>query len=80
VDDRSRYLSLATYRASGAEVATPVWFVSLDGTLYVFTADNSGKVSGCGGRRGRASRRATRGDIRVVPGETPPLASSPTRQ
>jgi uncharacterized protein len=53
VDDRSRYLSLATYRASGAEVATPVWFVSLDGTLYVFTADSSGKV-----KRLRRSPRA----------------------
>ena len=44
LDDRQRYLSLATYRASGAEVATPVWFASVDGTLYVFTAGDSGKV------------------------------------
>jgi PPOX class probable F420-dependent enzyme len=42
--DRYRYLSLATYRASGAEVATPVWFAAVDGTLYVFTAAGSGKV------------------------------------
>ena len=48
-----RYLSLATYRASGAEVATPVWFVSVDGTFYVFTAGDSGKV-----KRLRRSSRA----------------------
>src|SRR5215813_13031339 len=48
-----RYLSLATYRASGAELATPVWFVSVDGTLYVFTAGDSGKV-----KRLRRSSRA----------------------
>ena len=52
-DDRSPYLSLATYRASGAEVATPVWFAAVDGTLYVFTAGNSGKV-----KRLRHSSRA----------------------
>lgn len=48
-----RYLSLATYRANGAEVATPVWFASVDGTLYVFTAGDSGKV-----KRLRRSSRA----------------------
>jgi hypothetical protein len=53
VDDRHRYLSLTTYRASGAEVATPVWFASVDGTLYVFTAGDSGKV-----KRLRRSTRA----------------------
>ena len=52
VDDRHRYLSLATYRASGAEVATPVWFAALDRTLYVFTGGDSGKVK----RLRRASR------------------------
>ena len=53
VDDRYRYLSLSTYRASGAQVATPVWFTSVDGTLYVFTAGDSGKV-----KRLRRSPRA----------------------
>ena len=51
--DRYRYLNLATYRASGAEVATPVWFAAVDGTLYVFTAGESGKV-----KRLRRSSRA----------------------
>lgn len=53
MDDRGRYLSLATYRASGAEVATPVWFATVDGTLYVFTGGDSGKV-----KRLRRSPRA----------------------
>ena len=51
--DRYRYLSLATYRANGAEVATPVWFAAVDGLLYVFTAGESGKV-----KRLRRSPRA----------------------
>jgi hypothetical protein len=53
LDDRYRYLSLATYRRNGAEVATPVWFAAVDGTLYVFTAGESGKV-----KRLRRSSRA----------------------
>jgi PPOX class probable F420-dependent enzyme len=51
--ENSRYLSLATFRRSGAEVATPVWFAPAAGTLYVFTAGDSGKV-----KRLRASSRA----------------------
>jgi PPOX class probable F420-dependent enzyme len=51
--DRYRYVSLATYRVSGAEVATPVWFAVVDGTLYVFTGGESGKV-----KRLRRSSRA----------------------
>jgi len=39
-----RYLSLATFRRDGAEVATPVWFADLDGKRYAFTAGDSGKV------------------------------------
>ena len=42
--DRARYMRLATFRRSGAEVATPVWFAAADGRLYVFTAEQSGKV------------------------------------
>jgi PPOX class probable F420-dependent enzyme len=42
--DRHRYVSLATFRASGAEVRTPVWFVAIGDKLYVFTAGASGKV------------------------------------
>ena len=39
-----RYLGLATFRRSGAEVRTPVWFARAGETLYVFTAGGSGKV------------------------------------
>jgi len=42
--ERHRYLCLATFRRSGAEVRTPVWFAAADGTLYVFTAGDSGKA------------------------------------
>ena len=51
--DRHRYVSLATFRASGAEVRTPVWFAALGDKLYVFTAGASGKV-----KRLRRSSRA----------------------
>ena len=51
--DRHRYLSLATFRRSGAEVATPVWFAALGERLYVVTPGDSGKV-----KRLRASPRA----------------------
>jgi PPOX class probable F420-dependent enzyme len=57
--DRARYISLATYRLNGAEVATPVWFAAADGRLYVFTAEQSGKV-----KRLRHSTRA-----RVAPSD-----------
>jgi len=42
--DRHRYASLATFRFSGAAVATPVWFAALDGRLYVVSTGDSGKV------------------------------------
>jgi len=42
--DRHRYMSLSTFRRSGTEVATPVWFATVGGRLYVFTASDSGKV------------------------------------
>ncbi|MGH9365033.1 MAG: PPOX class F420-dependent oxidoreductase [Thermoanaerobaculia bacterium] len=57
--DRHRYMSLGTFRRSGTEVATPVWFAANDGKLYVFTAGASGKV-----KRLRHSPRA-----RVAPSD-----------
>ena len=42
--DRHRYMALATFRRSGAEVRTPVWFAAMDGKIYLFTAGESGKV------------------------------------
>jgi PPOX class probable F420-dependent enzyme len=57
--DRHRYMTLSTFRRSGAEVATPVWFAAAGGKLYVFTAGDSGKV-----KRLRHSSRA-----RVAPSD-----------
>jgi len=57
--DQARYISFATYRRNGAEVATPVWFAAANGKLYVFTAEQSGKV-----KRLRHSPRA-----RVAPSD-----------
>ena len=42
--DRHRYVSLATFRMSGVEVRTPVWFAAVGDKLYVFTAGQSGKA------------------------------------
>jgi len=42
--DRHRYMSLATFRRNGAEVATPVWFAALGARLYVVSSGDSGKV------------------------------------
>ena len=63
--DRHRYMALATFRRSGAQVRTPVWFAAMGGKIYVFTAGESGKV-----KRLRHSSRARvapsdmRGDVR----------------
>ena len=38
------FISLATFRRSGEEVLTPVWFAEAGGRLYVRTIANSGKV------------------------------------
>jgi PPOX class probable F420-dependent enzyme len=39
-----QYLNLETFRRSGVGVKTPVWFTQDNGTLFVRTVDNSGKV------------------------------------
>src|SRR5580704_11877202 len=38
-----KYISLTTFRKSGAAVATPVWFGEQDDKLYVMTRSDSGK-------------------------------------
>lgn len=42
--DRHRYVSLATFRRSGASVATPVWFAEVGGRLFVVSGGEAGKV------------------------------------
>lgn len=38
------YLNFESYRRSGKPVQTPLWFVEMDGRLYVRTPDDTGKV------------------------------------
>lgn len=51
--DQYRYMSVATFRKTGAEVKTPVWFAATGGKLYCFSAPNAGKL-----KRLRNSSRA----------------------
>ena len=45
MDLNAPYLSLKTFRKSGASVATPVWFASTGhNQLHVFSAKNAGKI------------------------------------
>ena len=39
-----QYLSLETYRKTGAAVATPVWFAQEGDRLYIYSLANAGKV------------------------------------
>lgn len=41
---REKYISLETYRKSGAAVRTPVWLVEDGGVIYVRTDPTSGKA------------------------------------
>jgi len=38
-----KYVSLATFRKTGAAVHTPIWFAESDTKLYVMTRSDSGK-------------------------------------
>lgn len=40
----ARYLSLATFRKTGVEVRTPVWFAQQGADIYVYSYANAGKV------------------------------------
>jgi PPOX class probable F420-dependent enzyme len=51
------YMNLTTYRKSGAEVTTPVWFAEHQERLYVVTDAQSGK----------AKRLRNRTDVKVGP-------------
>ncbi len=42
--DREAYISLATFRKSGAAVKTPVWFARSGEHFYVFSEARAGKV------------------------------------
>lgn len=38
-----KYLSIETYRRTGAPVRTPVWFVESGGVVYIRTSEDTGK-------------------------------------
>jgi len=42
--ERSNYVSFSTRKRSGDWVDTPVWFAPHEGSYYVFSAGNAGKV------------------------------------
>jgi PPOX class probable F420-dependent enzyme len=39
-----KYLNMETYRKTGKPVATPVWFAEENGTLYIYSLADAGKV------------------------------------
>ena len=39
-----KYLNLETYRSTGRPVATPVWFAEAQGTFYIYSLADAGKV------------------------------------
>lgn len=41
---KQKYISLTTFRRTGAAVATPMWFVRLEDTLYVYSIATAGKI------------------------------------
>ena len=66
---RERYVSLATFRRSGAEVRTPIWFAVVDERLLMMTGGDSGKV-----KRLRNNPR-----IRVAPSDVRGILHGPWR-
>jgi len=67
---RERYVSLATFRRSGAEVRTPIWFAMIDQRLWMMTAGDSGKV-----KRLRNDPR-----VRVAPSDARGVMRGPWRE
>jgi PPOX class probable F420-dependent enzyme len=61
---QSPYLSLATFRKSGAAVATPVWFAHDGQHLYVLSAGEAGKIKRLrNSPRARVARCTYKGDL-----------------
>ncbi len=42
--EKHRYVRLATYRKNGETIAAPVWFVLVDGRIYITTPPRSAKM------------------------------------
>jgi PPOX class probable F420-dependent enzyme len=60
---RERYVSLATFRKTGAEVRTPIWFAVVDEHLWMMTGGDSGKVKRL---RNNARVRVAPSDVRGI--------------
>ena len=41
---KAKYISLVTFRKTGAEVRTPVWLAPMEGKHYVFSEQKAGKM------------------------------------
>jgi PPOX class probable F420-dependent enzyme len=41
---KQKYINLTTFRRTGASVDTPVWFVRLEDTVYIYSDATAGKV------------------------------------
>ena len=67
---RERYVSLATFRKSGAEVRTPIWFAVVDDRCWMMTGGDSGKV-----KRLRNNPR-----VRVAPSDVRGIVHGPWRE
>ena len=73
--ERAQYISLSTFRRSGAAVATAVWFATDGGKIYLYSALDAGKM-----KRVRATSRVTvvPCDVKgkVAPGAVPVAGSA----
>lgn len=69
-----QYISLTTFRKSGEGVATPVWFVDVGGTIYLYTGPQSGKV-----KRVRHTARVTLAPCTMRGGVTGPTVVGSAR-
>jgi len=60
----ARFLNLGTFRKTGIQVNTPVWFAEDEDTYYVFSARDTGKVKRIrNSSRSRVARCDVKGNI-----------------
>ncbi len=57
-----RYVSITSFRRDGTAVATPVWVVSYEGRLYVWTGAQAWPAGGQGVPRADTGRYLTEGN------------------
>lgn len=84
------YASLATFRKTGAEVRTPIWFGEQNGKLYVMTRPDSGKCKRIRNNpavrlapctmRGKITGPDFLGTARILPAQDTPWARETVRR